>query len=130
VADLLAALDLVSGPPFGQRPSGYEWLQGRDLTYTAAVCDVAHLVVTSALSDGDLGAARAASNAALRVAPDDERVLLDAMWVAFRDGSRAEAEAFVARIVAANDGEDEMDLHLSTAEAIGRARREFLSDAS
>lgn len=130
MADLLAALDLVSGPPFGQRPSGYEWLHGLDLTYTAGVCDVAHLVITSALSEGDLAAARAASGAALRVAPDDEKVLLDAMWVAFRDGNRAEAEAFVARIVAANDGEDEMDLHLSTAETIARARREFLSDAS
>ena len=130
MGDLLAALDLVSGPPFGQRPSGYDWLHGLDLTYTAAICDVAHLVVTSALSEGDLEAARAASNAALRVAPDDENVLLDAMWVAFRDGNRAEAESLVARIVAVNDGDDEMDLHLRTAETIARARRDFLSDAS
>lgn len=128
--DLLAALRLVSGPPFSQRPSGYEWLQGLDLGYTAAVCDVAHQVVHAALDDNDLAAARAASATALRVAGDDENVLLDAMWVAYRSGNRAEAEAFVQRIVDANDGEDEMDLHLSTAEAITRARREFLSRAS
>ena len=30
--DLLAALELVSGPPFAQRPTGYEWLGGLDLT--------------------------------------------------------------------------------------------------
>lgn len=130
VRDLSAALELVSGPPFGQRPSGYEWLQGLDLAYTAAVCDVAHLVVTAALADGDLEAARAASETALLVAPEDEKVLVDAMWVAFRDGNQAEAEAFVARIVAVNDGEDEMDLHMSTAETISRARREFVARAS
>ncbi|TQN44083.1 DNA-binding SARP family transcriptional activator [Blastococcus colisei] len=130
VRDLSAALELVSGPPFGQRPSGYEWLQGLDLAYTAGVCDVAHLVVTSALADGDLETARAASQTALLVAPEDEKVLVDAMWVAFRDGNQAEAEAFVARIVAVNDGEDEMDLHMSTAETIARARREFVARAS
>jgi nucleoid-associated protein YgaU/DNA-binding SARP family transcriptional activator len=130
IRDLSAALDMVAGPPFGQRPSGYEWLQGLDLAYTAAICDVAHLVVTSALTDGDIEVARAASETALLVAPDDEKVLLDAMWVAFRDGNRAEAEAHVARIVAVNDGEDEMDLHLSTAETIARARREFVARAS
>ncbi|SFE94979.1 LysM peptidoglycan-binding domain-containing protein [Blastococcus tunisiensis] len=130
IRDLSAALELVSGLPFGQRPSGYEWLQGLDLAYTAGVCDVAHLVVTSALADGDLETARAASQTALLVAPEDEKVLVDAMWVAFRDGNQAEGEAFVARIVAVNDGEDEMDLHMSTAETIARARREFVARAS
>lgn len=128
--DLLAALRLVSGPPFSQRPSGYEWLQGLDLGFAATICDVAHQVISSALADHDLAAARAASATALRVATDDENVLLDAMRVAFGSGNRAEAEAFVRRIVELNDGEDEMDLHLSTAETIARARREFLSRAS
>jgi DNA-binding SARP family transcriptional activator len=128
--DLLAALELVSGPPFAQRPAGYEWLDGLDLTLTAGICDVAHQVVTAALADDDLAAARAASATALRVAPDDEKVLLDAMWVAWHEGSRAEAETYVARIVAIHDGEDEMDLPMSTAEIISRARRQFLDRAS
>ncbi|MDT0275515.1 LysM domain-containing protein [Blastococcus goldschmidtiae] len=128
--DLLAALELVSGAPFAQRPAGYEWLDGLDLTLTAGVCDVAHQVVTAALADDDLTSARTASAAALLVAPDDEKVLLDAMWVAYREGSRAEAETYVARIVTIHDGEDEMDLPMSTAETINRARRQFLDRAS
>ncbi|NEK86893.1 LysM peptidoglycan-binding domain-containing protein [Blastococcus saxobsidens] len=128
--DLLAALELVSGPPFAQRPAGYEWLDGLDLTLTAAICDVAHQVVTAALADDDLTSARTAAATALLVAPDDEQVLLDAMWVAYLEGSRAEAETYVARIVAIHDGEDEMDLPMSTAETINRARRHFLDRAS
>jgi len=128
--DLLAALRLVSGPPFAQRPAGYEWLDGLDLTLTAAVCDVAHQVVSTALPDGDLAAAGTASATALLVAPDDEQALLDAMWVAFHQGHRAEAETYVGRIVAVHDGEDEMDLPMSTAETINRARRQFLDRAS
>ena len=128
--DLLAALRLVSGPPFAQRPAGYEWLDGLDLTLTAAICDVAHQVVSMALADGDLAAASTASATALLVAPDDEQVLLDAMWVAFYQGRRAEAETYVGRIVAVHDGEDEMDLPMSTAETINRARRQFLDRAS
>lgn len=128
--DLVSALQLVTGPPFAQRPAGYEWLDGLDLTFTAAVCDVAHQVVSTALADGDLAAASTASATALLVAPDDEQVLLDAMWVAFHQGHRAEAETYVGRIVAVHDGEDEMDLPMSTAEAINRARRQFLDRAS
>jgi nucleoid-associated protein YgaU/DNA-binding SARP family transcriptional activator len=128
--DLLAALELVSGPPFAHHPAGYEWLDGLDLTLTAAICDVAHQLVTVALADGDLAAAGTASATALLVAPDDERVLLDAMWVAYHQGNRAEAETFVARIVTVHDGEDEMDLPMSTAETINRARQEFLDRAS
>jgi DNA-binding SARP family transcriptional activator len=130
LADLRAALQLVSGPPFAQRPSGYEWLDGLDLTLTAAICDVAHQVVTAGLADDDLTSARTASAAALLVAPDDEQVLLDAMRVAYHEDNRAEAEYYVARIVAIHDGEDEMDLPLSTAETINRARRQFLDRAS
>ncbi|WP_457015267.1 LysM peptidoglycan-binding domain-containing protein [Geodermatophilus sp. SYSU D01186] len=127
--DLLAALELVSGPPFAQRPTGYEWLDGLDLTLAAAICDVAHQVVTAALAD-DLEAARTACDIALLVAPDDEKVLLDAVWVAYREGHRAEAEMYIARIVVVHDGADEMDLPLSTAEIINRARRQYSDRAS
>jgi Flp pilus assembly protein TadD len=87
-------------------------------------------VVTATLADGDLAAAGTASATARLVAPDDEQVLLDAMWVAYHQGNRAEAEAYIARIVAVHDGEDEMDLPLSTADSINRARRWFLDRAS
>jgi DNA-binding SARP family transcriptional activator len=120
--DLLSALELVSGPPFDQRPTGYEWLNGLDFSLTAAVCDVAHQVVTTALNDGQLDAAQRASAVAVLVAPEDEAVLLDAMAVAYAADRRAEAERFVALLVDLHEGEDEMDLPLSTAEAIKRAR--------
>jgi DNA-binding SARP family transcriptional activator len=122
LADLLAALELVSGPPFDQRPTGYEWLNGLDFSLTAAICDVAHQVVTTALSDGQLDAASRASSVAVLVAPEDEAVLLDAVSVAYAAGRRAEAERFVALLVDLHDGDDEMDLPQSTAEAIKRAR--------
>ncbi len=105
-------------------------LNGLDLTLTAAICDVAHQVVTEALHDDDVEAARTASATALLVAPDDEKVLLDAMRVAYREGNRAEAETHIAHIVELHDGDDEMDLPLSTAEAINCARREYLNRAS
>ena len=125
IPDLLAALESVSGPPFAQHPTGHEWLNGLDLTLPAAICGVTHQVVAS-LTDDDLDAARTASATALLVAPDDEKVLLDAMWVAHREGNRAEAET----VVDVHVGEDEMDLPLSTAETIDRARRQDLDQAS
>ncbi len=122
VADLRAALDLVTGPPFDQRSAGYEWLEGLDHHYTAMICDVAHLVVTAALPDEDTDIARTAVLAALRGAPQDVKILVDAAWVAFQDGSEAEAEAYVGRIVEACGVEVEEDLDPPVFEAIGRAR--------
>jgi DNA-binding SARP family transcriptional activator len=130
LSDLLAALRLVSGPPFAQRPSGYEWLGGLDLSLTAAICDVAHKVVTEALDADNLEAAGAVSGIAFLVAPDDEKVLFDAMGAVYRAGNRAGAETYIARVIEVHDGEDEMDLPLSTAEVINRARREVLDRAS
>jgi hypothetical protein len=46
-----------------------ELLAALDLAYAAAVCDVAHLVVTAALADDDLDAVRTAIATALLVAP-------------------------------------------------------------
>ena len=126
----MAALQLVAGPPFAQRPSGYEWLDGLDLTLTAAISDVAHQVLAAALATGDLAAAHTASSVVLLVAPDDERVLVHATLLAYREGNRAEAETYVARLVDVHDGEDEMDLPLSTAEIIEPARRQYLDQAS
>lgn len=122
VADLQAALELVTGPPFDQRSVGYEWLEGLDHHYTAMICDVAHLVVTAALPDEDTDTARTAVASALRGAPQDVKILVDAAWVAFQDGSEAEAEAFVGRIVEACGVEVEEDLDPPVFEAIGRAR--------
>ena len=50
-----------------------ELLAALDLAYAAAVCDVAHLVVTAALADDDLDAVRTAIATALLVAPTTKR---------------------------------------------------------
>ncbi|MGI8681569.1 MAG: hypothetical protein ACR2JO_05455, partial [Mycobacteriales bacterium] len=120
--DLQAALEMVTGPPFDQRVAGYRWLDGLEAIYAAMICDVAHLVVTASLADGQLEAARGASAVALGVAPEQEKVLLDATLVAFAEGAEAEAEAHIARMVQLAGGQDELDLWPDTAAAIHRAR--------
>ena len=47
----------------------------------------------------DVEAAGTASGTALLVVPDDEKILLDAMRVAYREGNCAAAETYVARII-------------------------------
>lgn len=51
-----------------------------------AVVDVAHMVTTSALKDGDLGQARAAAELAAQAAPHEEIPRLDLAAVAAAEG--------------------------------------------
>ncbi|MDQ3735448.1 MAG: hypothetical protein M3400_15890, partial [Actinomycetota bacterium] len=90
---------------------------------------VSHLVVTSALADGDIATATAAVQAALLAAPDDVKVLVDAVWVAFQSRHEAEAEAIVARIIQLSDVDADVDLDPKIFRAIDRARQ-LLDQAS
>ena len=62
IPDLIAALDLVQGQPFSQlRPGAWAWLfdgDRLDQHLTCAIVDVAHLVTTHALHEGDNDTAR------------------------------------------------------------------------
>lgn len=125
LADLQAALELVSGEPFGQRgKTGYEWLENLDHHYTGMICDVAHLVATAALAADDIAAARDAVAAGLRAAPGDVKILTDAVWVAYAEGNHAEAEAYVAALITSCgvELEEELEVYLSIEEARRTAR--------
>lgn len=92
--DLLAALELVTGPPFAQHPAGYEWLGGLASPTPRPSATSPTRSSPPALDGDDRDIARTASATALLVAPDDGTVLLSAMWVAVREGNQAEAEAY------------------------------------
>jgi hypothetical protein len=101
--DLVAALELVSGQPFSSlRDQGWNWLLDEERvheTSTFAVVDVAHIVVTDALSRGDLGRARFAAETACRAAPYDEVCRLDLAKVTEAEGHGDQAEEILDRHV-------------------------------
>jgi len=100
IEDLRTALSLVEGRPFDypierEQGGGWTWLiEGTRLDehLTVAVVDVAHLVVTHDLAQGDLPAARLAAETAILAAPHEEIPRLDLAAVADAEGRHAEAQ--------------------------------------
>ena len=90
ITDLRRALSLVTGQPFDQlRPGGWTWMfegDRLDQHLLCAVVDVAHLVTTHALHQGDLPVARAAAELAALAAPYEEIPRLDLAAVAAAQG--------------------------------------------
>ena len=103
--DLIAALELVTGPPLTRlRPFGYGWLPaGEDQMYAAAIGDLAHVVVTHALHTGDDATALRACGIALQVDPEDNRALLDLAKTHENAGRDAEKQATILRLTALDD---------------------------
>ncbi|WP_408895650.1 LysM peptidoglycan-binding domain-containing protein [Nocardioides sp. R1-1] len=97
MADLIAALHLVSGEPFTDlRKDGWGWLlEGDRLDHimTAAIVDVGHIVITHALTVGDLDLADFASSVTLAASPYDEVATLDRVAVDRALGDLDGAEA-------------------------------------
>jgi hypothetical protein len=123
IADLQAALNLVTGIPFDQRrPGGYAWLAETPLDheYLAMIVDVAHLVATHHLAAGEPAFARAAAQTALTAGSSDDIALLDLVAVCDAEGNRAEADLYVQRIMANHDAEVEEDLPPRTASILHR----------
>jgi nucleoid-associated protein YgaU len=130
IADLSAALDLVTGRPFDLptprqgASGGYGWLideDGRlDLEYAAMIVDVAHTVATHYLGAGRPEPAEAAALVALKAGSYEDVPLLDLVAACDAQDKRAEAEAYVARILANHDAEVEEDLPPRTAEILFR----------
>ena len=101
IDDLANALRLVTGPPYEQlRRRGGLWLAQThdDHHLVAGIIDVAHILTTHALATGDLKRARAATEIAQAVAPDDPTPHLDLARIADHEGRPAEA-ARIAREV-------------------------------
>lgn len=96
INDLATALRLVTGQPFGQlRNNGWSWvLEGDRLDHilTCAIVDVAHIVTTHALAEGDLAMAHEAVEVAHHAAPYDEITNLDLVAVAAAEGHEELAE--------------------------------------
>ena len=130
IADLHAALGLVRGRPF-QLPDlrvrgvgGYGWLlddgNRMDLEFAAIVVDVAHLVATHHLGNGEPDKAMTAAQVALRSGTFEDVPLLDLVAACDALGNRAEADAYVARILSNHDAEVEEDLPPRTASILYR----------
>jgi len=133
IVDLRAALDLVSGRPFDvpvQRQGaagGYSWLADEnarlDHENAAMIVDVAHVVATHHLAMGEPELAAAAAQVAMKAGSFEDVPLLDLVAACDARGNRAEADAYVARILVNHDAEVEEDLPPRTADILFRRQR-------
>jgi nucleoid-associated protein YgaU len=124
ITDLRRALTLVGGQPFDQlRTGGWSWLHEGDRLdqhMLCAVVDVAHMVTTSAIKNGDLGQARSAAELAALAAPHEEIPRLDLAAVAAAEGHEREAERILREDVCdrSDDGQAPMELSERTESII------------
>jgi len=99
IDDLRTALRLVNGRPFSQlRNQGWAWLfEGDRLDHhlVCAIVDIAHLVITHDLAEGNVPGAQLAAETAILAAPDDEIARLGMASVAKAAGHAREAERIV-----------------------------------
>lgn len=101
IDDLATALQLVNGMPYEQlRSRGGLWLGHTHDNHhlVVGIVDVAHILTTRALATGDVKRARAATEIAQAIAPDDPTPHLDLARIADHEGRPAEA-ARIAREV-------------------------------
>ncbi len=129
LADLQAALALVSGEPFDSlRERGWSWLlDGERLHESAAsaVVDTAHIVVTRALSDGDATTARTTAEIACGAAPYDEIARLDLARILQEQGHEQLAEEMLTDGVfdRTDDQSPPIDLPRRTHRVVQNQRR-------
>lgn len=131
IDDLWAALRLVTGEPFSdRRKEGYAWLADVPLhhVYSAMVVDVAHTVATHHLGAREPERAAEAAQVALDAGSTEDVPLLDKVAACDAQDLRAEADAFVKRILANHDAEIEEDLPPRTAAVL--MRRQWIGNAS
>jgi hypothetical protein len=133
IADLEAALSLVSGEPFSQRRAGgYEWLVDTPLQhyFIAGITKVAHTVAAWALERDELNRAESAALTALLAAPYEEVPRLDLAAVMHARGSTETAERYLREEVCNRDDDDTGPLELCDRTQEILRRREWLSRAS
>jgi len=99
LSDLVTALSLVTGEPFDQlRRGGYGWLlegQRHDHIMVSSIHDVAHLVATRALAEGNTDLVRRACEAANRANPHSDVAWLDIAAAAEAESGRVAADQVV-----------------------------------
>jgi nucleoid-associated protein YgaU len=122
--DLVAALELLTGPPFSSlRNHGWSWLLDGERLHeiaASAAVDVAHIVTTDAISRGDLARARFAAETGCTAAPHDDICRLDLAKVEEASGHTDAAEHIVDKDVCnrTDDLLPPIDLPERTAEVI------------
>jgi hypothetical protein len=128
MGDLIAALHLVSGEPFTDlRKDGWGWLlEGDRLDHimTAAIVDIGHIVITHALTVGDLDLADFASSVTISASPYDEIANLDRVAVDRAMGNLKEADARMRNGVSnrSDDGYGPIQLPPRTTEVVDGKR--------
>jgi LysM repeat protein len=117
IDDLRQALQLVTGQPFDKlRPGGWTWLYEGDRLDHHLICgivDVAHLVTTHALAEGDLKTAQTATQIAASAAPYEEIPRLDLAAIAAAAGHRQEAARILRDDICNRSDDDNPPLELS-----------------
>ncbi|WP_454852217.1 hypothetical protein [Promicromonospora soli] len=108
--DLVDALGLVDGRPFTLAKDDPRWLwatEGEGLAdqYTALIGDVAHLVVTRAVLDGDLPLARRACETWRACDPASEALADDDRLITLAEGHPDQAQQIAAELWTRNDDE-------------------------
>lgn len=125
--DLLAALRLVSGPPFRHLHED-NWLangERHEHRLVAMVVDVAHTLTTRALADGDLDLARQAAEIAILAGPHEEIARLNLAAVTKVEGRQDEARRMLHDEVvnrAEDDGMAPVELSERTQEVLAQWR--------
>ena len=111
IEDLQTALTFVTGEPFTDlRPAGWNWLlEGERLDHvmSCAIVDTAHVVVSHALSVGDLDVARFAAETGQLASPFDETSRLDGIAVDMASGEEAVAEQVLTEGVLNRSDDDQ-----------------------
>lgn len=101
--DLVTALRLARGRPMTlpERHARWHWAtlhEHHNSILTAAVADVAHLVITRAVLDGDLDLAHEAHRIGTLADPIGELLKNDLVLIHFAEKNREEAQAIAARL--------------------------------
>jgi len=128
IEDLVSALRLVAGKPFDQlRPGGYGWLAENPVDHylTAAIVDVAHIVATHALAEGDPELAAWAAERAITAAPCEDKPRLDLARAQTTLGRPDEANEYVAREIfnRSDDGDAPLEPSPRTSQVLGLGTR-------
>ncbi len=134
-ADLVAALDLVSGAPLtALRGGDSPWLADDTVAdsnvMTAAILDVTTIVVARAVDEADLGLARRIAEKATAIDSGSDRPLLDLALVCEAEGRTAELGATMRRIVTHHGAAVEEDVPKDTYEVMLRRGWVGLTQAS
>lgn len=106
IDDLATALQLVNGMPYEQlRSRGGLWLGHTHDNHhlVVGIVDVAHILATRALAAGEVTRARAATEIAQAIAPDDPTPHLDLARIADHEGRPAEAQRIAREVTEWSD---------------------------